>query len=122
MIEKIARIAHGINKAYCESIGDNSLKNWDESGEWMKNSVMNGVKYQLEYSGPPKKLHENWMKEKKENGWKYGEVKDPVKKEHPCFLPYDELDQAQKSKDWIFTAVVQELRGLACPKRGLTEK
>ena len=25
------------------------------------------------------------------DGWKYGPVKDPEKKEHPCFVPYDDL-------------------------------
>ena len=36
-----------------------------------------------------------------------GPVKDPEKKEHPCFLPYDELPLSQRIKDYLFTAVVE---------------
>lgn len=46
-------------------------------------------------------------REKKAAGWKYGSEKDPEKKEHPCFLPYEELTDAQKAKDAIFVAVVR---------------
>jgi hypothetical protein len=43
------------------------------------------------------------------DGWKYGPVKDPEKKEHPCFVPYDRLPTEQKAKDYIFGAVVKSL-------------
>ena len=34
-------------------------------------------------------------------------MKNPETKEHPCFVPYDELPEAQKAKDAIFGAVVR---------------
>ena len=57
----------------------------------------------------PSDSHESWLKEKKEDGWKYGKVKDVEKKEHPCFVPYEELPSDQKVKDYVFIAIVDAL-------------
>jgi hypothetical protein len=43
--------------------------------------------------------HDRWMKEKKENGWKYGEVRDNDKKITPYLLPYEDLDEDAKDLD-----------------------
>jgi len=53
--------------------------------------------------------HEQWLKEKRDNGWKYGPVKDPDKKEHPCFVPFDKLPREQQAKDYLFKAIVNSL-------------
>jgi len=55
----------------------------------------------------PSRSHENWLKEKAEAGWTYGAVKDVEKKRHPCFLPYEELPNEQKLKDFIFVGIVR---------------
>ena len=57
----------------------------------------------------PSASHESWMNQKTEEGWKYGPVKDAEKKEHPCYVPYDELPPAQKSKDFLFKQVIHSL-------------
>lgn len=57
----------------------------------------------------PSDSHESWLKEKELSGWKYGPIKDPEKKEHPCFVPYDELPVEQKVKDYLFKQVVISL-------------
>lgn len=46
--EQIARIAHETNRAYCESIGDNSQPPWQDAPDWQKLSAINGVKFHLE--------------------------------------------------------------------------
>jgi len=43
--------------------------------------------------------HERWMKEKLEDGWRYGEQRDDAKKIHPSLVPYDELSESEKEKD-----------------------
>lgn len=35
---KIAQVAHEINKAYCEAIGDNSQVSWENAPERQKDS------------------------------------------------------------------------------------
>ncbi len=107
----IAQVAHEINKAYCESIGDNSQPTWDDAPEWQRSSAVNGVKFHLDNpDAPPSASHESWLKQKEEEGWKYGEVKDPEKKEHPCFVPYDQLPVSQRSKDYLFKQVIHSLK------------
>jgi hypothetical protein len=108
--ESIAKVAHEVNKAYCEAIGDNSLLSWEDSQEWQKESIRKGVKLHL--TNPkttPEQSHESWLKDKQENGWKYGPVKDADKKEHPCFMPYADLPQEHKVKDFLFRQVVHSL-------------
>lgn len=110
-IENIAQVAHEINKAFCESIGDNSQPTWGDAPEWQKSSAINGVKFHLENpNAGPDESHKSWLKQKEEEGWKYGPVKNPETKEHPCFVPYDELPVNQRSKDYLFKQIVHSLK------------
>lgn len=109
----IAIVAHETNRAYCQQIGDDSQLPWVTAPIWQRESAVNGVQFHLDNpdagcSGS----HENWLKEKTEAGWRYGEVKDPEKKEHPCFMPYDNLPEHQKVKDALFVGVVRALKVL----------
>jgi hypothetical protein len=110
-IQEIARVAHELNKAYCESIGDHSQPDWDNAPEWQKSSAVNGVEFHINNpEASPSSSHESWMKQKTEEGWKYGPVKDADKKEHPCYVPYEELPTEQKSKDYIFKQTIHSLK------------
>ena len=111
--EKIARVAHEVNRAYCQSLGDNSQLPWDDAPEWQRSSAINGVNFHLNNpNAGPDHSHNEWLKEKKETGWKYGHVKDVEAKEHPCFVPYDELPTEQKSKDYLFRGIVHALSNI----------
>lgn len=106
----IARIAHEINRAYCEAIGDTSQVPWEEAKYWQKSSAVVGVHFVRDNpDSTPEQCHENWVAEKIEDGWVYGPEKDEEKKEHPCLKPYDELPQAQRVKDHLFRTVVKLL-------------
>ena len=110
-IENIAKAAHELNKAYCESIGDNSQPNWEDAPEWQKSSAINGVQFHLDNpDATPSASHISWLKQKKEEGWKYGEVKNAETKEHPCFVPYEQLPNEQKAKDYIFRQTIHSLK------------
>lgn len=109
IVEIIARTCHEANRAYCQAIGDNSQKPWDESPEWQKESARNGVLFHLNGDHGPEASHESWLAEKRADGWKYGPVKNPETKEHPCFVPYSELPLEQKAKDYIFRAIVHAM-------------
>lgn len=112
-IEDIARVAHETNRAYCETIGDNSQTIWDTAPSWQKDSAINGVKFHLNNpDSHPQDSHENWLKVKYAEGWKYGEVKSEGKKEHPCCVPYDQLPAEQRVKDSLFLGVVRALEVL----------
>ena len=112
--EQIAKVAHEVNRAYCQAIGDNSQPAWEDAPEWQRASAINGVVFNQEQpEAGPDAFHNAWLREKLEAGWMYGPVKDPEKKEHPCCLPYEELPVDQKAKDYLFRAVVHELVNIA---------
>ena len=113
-IEKIAQVAHEVNRAYCESMGDDSQKPWDEAPEWQKKSAIEGVKFHLEnyVDAGPEASHNMWLAHKKANGWTFGPVKDEKKLQHPCMMPFWALPPAQRAKDYLFRAVVHALKGM----------
>jgi len=106
-IDKIAETCHEANRVYCESVGDFSQAYWMNSPEWQKKSAVAGVQHFL--ANPDvtsEQMHENWMRDKWADGWKYGAVKDVDKKEHPCMVPYDKLPKEQQFKDKLFRGIV----------------
>lgn len=112
-VELIAEVCHEINRIYCESLGDMSQPTWHNAPEWQRQSAMNGVKFHMNNpDATPENSHENWMKEKIEDGWVYGPVKNPETKEHPCLKPYNELPQEQRTKDYLFRGIVHLADGM----------
>ena len=110
-IEGVARVAHEINKAYCAALGDDSQRSWEDAPDWQKQSAVKGVEFHLANpEASPSASHESWLQQKAVDGWKYGKVKDEEKKEHPCFVPYEQLPVEQRAKDYLFRQVVHSLR------------
>ena len=125
-LDTISRVAHEANRAFCASIGDLSQPGWDQAPEWQKESAIEGVCAHLNALERGKELapsasHELWMQTKLADGWKYGPVKDPQKKEHPCMVPYDQLPREQRSKDFIFGAIVKAFHEGLCDVCRITE-
>ena len=109
-IEDIARITHEANRAYCLGLGDGSQVSWDEAPEWQKQSAVNGVTaILLDPEMTPEDSHLSWLKEKLADGWRWGPVKDPLNKEHPCMVSYGALPAEQQAKDRLFLSIVRAL-------------
>jgi hypothetical protein len=114
-VREIARVCHEVNRAYCQAIGDNSQPEWDEAPDWQVDSAVNGVRAHLEHMSlygkpmPPDMSHQSWLQEKQADGWRYGPVKNPETKEHPCFVPYNQLPAEQRVKDYLFGGVIKAL-------------
>lgn len=107
-IEAAARAAHEANRAWCLALGDTSQVSWDDAPDWQRESARSGVRQILANPDTtPASSHENWLRDKAADGWKYGPVKNVERKEHPCFVPYARLPEAQRAKDHIFGAVVR---------------
>lgn len=108
--EQIAAVCHEANRGLCVQLGDDSQPEWDIAPDWQKDSAENGVeKIASGEVTRPEQSHESWLAQKEEDGWKYGVVKDPEKKEHPCFVPYRELPPEQQAKDALFFAIASAL-------------
>jgi hypothetical protein len=109
----IARVAHEINRAYCASVGDLSPKPWEKLSPAQQAGMVAGVEYHLANpDSTPQQQHEAWMAARVADGWTHGEKKDDDAKTHPALLPYDQLPQETRSKDWIFKMVVTQLHAI----------
>ena len=109
-IEDIARVAHEMNKAYCEALGDTSQPSWEDAPDWQRDSAVLGVRFHIgNPDASPSASHANWMRQKEMDGWVYGEVKDPKAQTHPCMVPFKDLPAEQKAKDFLFRQVVHSL-------------
>lgn len=113
-IEACARAAHEANRAYCIAIGDLSQLSWENAPEWQKTSARNGVAGVIAGNGP-EQSHVSWLAEKAATGWKFGPIKNPEKKEHPCFVPYADLPPDQRKKDDLFIGVVMAMLDAVSP-------
>lgn len=108
--QQIARACHEANRGLCIAQGDYSQVEWHKAPQWQRDSAVNGVMFCIANpDAPPSANHDNWLKVKTEDGWKYGPVKDEMKKEHPCFVPYEALPPEQKVKDHVFKSIVAAL-------------
>lgn len=109
-VELIARVCHEANRGYCKALGDDSQLPWKDAPVWQRDSAVAGVNFLRDNpDAKPSASHESWLRHKAADGWKYGAVKDEGKKEHPCFVPYEELPREQKAKDYIFQAIARAL-------------
>lgn len=109
----IAAVCHAANQQLCRELRDNSQPNWTDAPDWQRDSAVTGVKFNLANpDAPASASHDCWLEEKERDGWKYGDVKDPEKKEHPCYVPYEQLPKEQQAKDHLFKAIVAALAPL----------
>jgi RyR domain-containing protein len=106
-IEEIAELCHETNRAICEASGDMSQKPWGNAEVWQRQSAVQGVEFRIANpDSTAKDQHDAWSRDKVADGWKYGEVKDPAAKTHPCLVDYEQLPIVQQVKDHVFAAIV----------------
>jgi hypothetical protein len=110
-INKIAKVAHEINRDYCAALRDLSQPSWDDAPTWQKQSAIAGVIFHIgNPTAGPDASHQNWMAEKVADGWVWGPIKNPETKEHPCIVPFHHLPTEQQAKDYIFRSIVHNLK------------
>lgn len=108
--ERIAQVAHEVNRAYCAAAGDESQVAWNKAPEWQKDNAKEAVVAHLEVELTPRESHEAWVKNKLATGWSWGIKKDYNTMNHPCLIPYDDLPIVQRVKDYLFCAVVKAMK------------
>ena len=110
MIEDVARVAHEVNRAYQQAMGDEVAPFWEHASPELRESVEAGVRALLaDPSLTPERLHQRWLDRKLMYGWQYGPVKDEARKLHPCVLTYWALTEEQQTKYHLFRGVVLAL-------------
>jgi hypothetical protein len=111
-VDQISQVAHEANRAFCQSVGDDSQKPWAEAPQWAKDSTLNTVQFHLDQLSKgepldPSHSHATWLEERRAAGWVLGPVKDTVKKTHPSLVAFDQLSPPEKVKDYLQAAVVK---------------
>lgn len=107
---QVAEICHEANRALQRIQGEIVNFPWENTNQELRNSAVSGVLNIMD-GATPQESHENWLRFKEAEGWTYGPVKDFDKKEHPCFVPYEELPEDQQVKDLLFHNIVHALAG-----------
>ena len=46
-----------------------------------------------------KNVHEVWAETRIKDGWRYGATRNDGRREHPCLVAYEELDNSEKEYD-----------------------
>src|SRR5437899_82125 len=110
LFDRIARVCHEVNRAYCQALGDDSQPTWEDAPAWQRESARMGVDLHLSGDFGPEASHIGWMQQKVADGWTYGPTKNPDLKQHPCMVPFADLPREQQAKDFIFRAVVHAMR------------
>jgi RyR domain-containing protein len=107
---RIAQVCHEAIRAFCAALGDSSQVAWRDAPEWQRQSTISGVQFHLANpSATDAATHDKWLFDKEKDGWRYGPVKNPDKKEHPAIVPFDQLPPEEQAKDRLFGAVVRAL-------------
>jgi len=124
-IEHLAQDIHKVDKTLKRNVETNSecMLSWKDLSEEMKNSYCDQAKhlpnalYKVNYDTISVKEkpdiveftewelntlaayeHKRWSLQKKESGWKYGDIKDDIEKTHPSLVPWDVLPPDKKKK------------------------
>ncbi len=108
VVEACARASHEVNRAYCLALGDATQPPWEDAPPWQRESAQKGVPSVLAGS-TPEQSHQQWLAERGADGWKHGPVKDVAKKEHPGFVPYADLPEAQRVKNDLYVTTVRAM-------------
>jgi hypothetical protein len=107
---EIGCVCHEANRAYRSMMNEDPGPDWENATHTQRVATIQGVQNYIDNPNQtPEQSHQQWYDHYDRLGFKYGPVKDLAKKEHPCFLPYDQLPLFQRRKDELFRAIVLTL-------------
>lgn len=109
-LDAVASVTHAANQQLQRLLGDPVAPDWDEFSQAERDGVMAGVEEALQPGATPERMHESWVLDKLERGWRHGPVLDRQALTHPNMLPYKEIPSEQKFKDDLFIAIVKAMR------------
>lgn len=110
MVEATAKVAHEVNRGYCEALVEEVQPPWEEALEWQQESAMRWVIFYMNKpEAGPEESHYWWMNEKKQDGWVYGVEKSEENKTHPWLIPFEQLPKEQQAVHFMFKSVVHAM-------------
>ena len=110
-IARIAEVMHAAVRAWQKANGQKPSPSWSRAPKWMKESSEASVVWRIANpDAPTSAQHDQWMQQKKADGWKFGKTKDAAKKTHPMMIPYAQLPEFEKRKDALVNAIIDALK------------
>lgn len=114
--ELVAEACHEVNRVIQKAAGEKPSAHWEDASQRERDDTAAGVAESAEDDASPEERararHENWADRKRDQGWRYGAVKDEAAKTHPLLVPWEELDELARLKDVAFGTVVDLLSGI----------
>lgn len=111
-VSRIAQVIHEAMRAWQKANGQTPAPPWGRAPKWMKESTAQSVVWRLANPHTDASAqHDQWLLQKKADGWKHGRTKDAKKKTHPMIIPYDALPEFERRKDALLNSVVDALAG-----------
>lgn len=106
----IARTVHEALRAWSAAHGQPLMPAWSKAPRWMKESTLESVRFAHANPGAADSAqHDQWMEQKRRDGWVHGETKDPDARTHPMLIPYNALPDMERRKDALVRAIVAAL-------------
>jgi len=106
----IARVVHEVLRGHNAAYGDTSLPPWEAAPDWQREARLPSVAFhRANPDASAAATHEAWLADKRAQGWVFGPVKDADRKTHPSLVPFDDLPDVEKAKDFIVSATVRAL-------------
>ena len=103
-----AKVNHEVNVCINRFHGKEARPVWDKLTEDERNKAFVSVQAIIDKpETTPAESHQLWMDSKLADGWRYGPVKDEIKKTHPDLVAYNELPDEEKLKDHLFITIVK---------------
>lgn len=106
--EDIAMVCYAVNNAYRISLGEMARVSWDKLPDENKQNLIKAV----ENPSPPEQQHNVWLENKMIEGWVYDEIENLEEKKSPQLVPYQALSEEQKTKDVLFTTIIESMKGI----------
>lgn len=104
-IYQIAKTVHAGNNVL-KKINKEKPEAWEDMSDDRKTRMYAAIDLVLTQDTTPKQMHDVWVKNMKELGYKYGVKLDHDKKTHPCLVAYTKLPAEQKIKDDMFRSII----------------
>jgi len=106
----IARTVHEAIRAWKAAHGQDDMPGWESAEPWMRDSTLESVRFALaDPQAPDSAQHDQWVEQKKRDGWRYGPVKDAAAKTHPMLVAFDALPEMERRKDGLIQAITRAL-------------
>ncbi|MDB4584824.1 hypothetical protein N9164_16870 [Draconibacterium sp.] len=108
--EKIARIAHDADRAWCAAFGWPGSAGWSHCTPGDREARIEAVLMIITTPGADAStLHDDWCEVMRRNGWRHGAAHDGIARTSPGLIAFDRLPIDQQRRQAMFVGIVRAL-------------